>query len=62
MKLKVWISEIVYWSTLVGPIYDIIVGAYRGIRENVLKYSDNRRFIEEMEKMNRDNERKNYKW
>lgn len=52
IKVKLILAEIVYWSTLIGPIIDIIVGAYKGIKENVLKYSDNRRLIEELEKMN----------
>lgn len=57
MKFKSMISCIVYWSTLIGPIYDVLVGAYKEIRADFLAYSSNRRLFEELQKMKIDDER-----
>ena len=53
MKFK----RALYWLSIIPPIYDIICGAIKGIYEEVMRYSDNRRLIEEIDKFNRDNER-----
>lgn len=46
MKFK----RVLYWLSIVPPIFDIVRGAVKGINEEVMKYSDNRRYLEELEK------------
>ena len=48
-------NKFLYWFSVVGPLYDIIYGAITGIVECVNKYSDNRRYISELNKFNSDN-------
>lgn len=48
--------KIIYWSTLVGPIFDACLGAYRGVKEVVLRYSDTRVYLDELEKFHSDNQ------
>lgn len=52
------IKKIIYWSSIVAPLFDIILGAFNGIKELVLRYSDNRRYLEEVKKFNDDNNRR----
>ncbi len=51
-------KKAVYWLSIVGPVWDIVVGAVKGIAEVVMRYSDNRVYYEQVEKFNQDNERK----
>lgn len=48
MKVK----KVLYWLSIVPPIFNIVRGAVKGIAEEVLKYSDNRRYLEELKKFN----------
>lgn len=57
MKFKRAVSVILYWSTLVGPIFDACVGFYKELRADVLAYSSNRRLFEELQKMKFDDEK-----
>ena len=49
-------SKILYYSTLIGPIINAIVSTISEIREMVLKYSDNRKYMENLNKFNKDNQ------
>lgn len=53
MKFK--FSMILYYATLVGPILNTIISTCKEIKEMVLKYSDNRKYMENLNKFNEDN-------
>lgn len=50
------LKKFIYWSTLIGPMIDACLGAYRGVKEVVLRYSDTREYLEELEKFHSDNQ------
>lgn len=54
MKFK----RIIYWISVIPPIFDALLKGVKGVYEEVMKYSDNRRYLEELAKFNNDNERK----
>lgn len=53
--MKFNFSKIFYYMTLVGPILNTIITTYKEIKEMVLKYSDNRKYMENLNKFNDDN-------
>lgn len=54
--MKFNFNKILYYVTLVGPILNTIISTYEEIKEMVLKYSDNRKYLENMEKFRKDDQ------
>lgn len=53
--MKFNFNKILYYATLVGPILNTIISTYNEIKEMVFKYSDNRKYMENLNKFNEDN-------
>lgn len=49
------IEDVIYWVTLVRPIYAILKGAYQGIRNLVIQEQINRKNYNEIVNFEKDN-------
>lgn len=50
------IKTVLYWATLIGPAFDVVLGAYRGVKEVVMRFADTRQYLSELDQFHKDNQ------